>query len=353
MHLTYVRGDDLRRMTLSPDDGVRVAMKRMNEAGRTFVVLVEDGRLAGAVSDGDIRRHLADGGEIDGPVHLAANRTPVTLPPSSTSADVRQFMIRRSLDYLPLVQDDQLDALCILETLARPNDLTAVILAGGLGTRLAPLTDDCPKPLLPLGDQPILSHILDHLRDHGVHRFVFSVSYLSERIVDYYDDGSRWDCFVEYVHENKRLGTGGPLSLVPTESLSDPFLVMNGDVLNDLDVGALVETHMTNGWDATMAVRSHTYTVPYGVVKARPDGVFTEVSEKPVLNFQINGGMYMLSKSALEVIPNDEFYDMPTLFQDLPQHGLRGGVYSHAGRWVDIGNHAEYARAQEIFEGSL
>lgn len=352
MHLTHLRGDDLARMTVSPDDSVRFAMKRMNESGRTLLVLVEDGRLVGVLSDGDIRRHLADGGEIDGPVRQAANATPVTRPPGGTSSEVRQFMVRRGLDYLPLVEDDRIDALCVLEALARPNDLTAVILAGGLGTRLAPLTDDCPKPLLPLGDKPILSHILDHLRDHGIHRFVFSVSYLSEMIVDYYDDGSRLNSFIEYVHEDKRLGTAGPLSLVPLESLSDPFLVMNGDVLNDLDVGALVETHLANKWDATMAVRSHTYTVPYGVVESRTDGTFTGVSEKPLLNFQINGGMYMLSKSALQVIPHNEFYDMPTLFEELPKHGLRGGIFAHQGQWIDIGSHAEYARAQKIFEGS-
>jgi dTDP-glucose pyrophosphorylase len=353
MHLTYLRGENLNRLTVAPSDDIRSAMTRMNDIGRTFVVMVEGGRLEGVIADGDIRRHLAGGGAIDGPAAAASNRKPSTLPSSSTPDEVRSLMINRGLDYLPLVEGEYIRALVVLEHVARANDLSAVILAGGLGKRLTPLTDACPKPLLPLGDKPILSHILDHLREHGIHRFVFSVSHLSEMIVDYYDNGSRWDSFIEYVHENKRLGTAGPLSLVPTESLSDPFLVMNGDVLNDIDVGAMLETHVSNGWDATMAVRHYSYTVPYGVVQSAPDGSFSEVSEKPVLNFQVNGGMYLLSKSALRIIPKDHFYDMPTLFADLDKAGLRGGVYVHSGRWIDIGSHAEYARARQIFEGAV
>jgi dTDP-glucose pyrophosphorylase len=353
MHLTYLRGENLSRLTVAPSDDIRAAMERMNDIGRTFVVMVEHGRLEGVIADGDIRRHLAGGGRIDGPAAEASNRTPITLPSSSTTDEVRSLMIRRGLEYLPLLEGDQLRALVILENVARSNDLSAVILAGGLGSRLTPLTDTCPKPLLPLGDKPILSHILDHLRDHGIHRFVFSVGYLSEMIVDHYDDGSRRDSFIEYVHENKRLGTAGPLSLIPVESLSDPFLVMNGDVLNDIDVGAMLETHVSNGWDATMAVRHYSYAVPYGVVQSAPDGSFIEVAEKPVLNFQVNGGMYLLSKSALRIIPKDHFYDMPTLFEDLSKAGLRGGVYVHTGRWIDIGSQAEYARARQIFEGTV
>lgn len=351
MHLTYLRGEELARLTVAPADDIRVAMTRMNTSGRTFVVVVDDGRLTGVVADGDIRRHLAGGGAIDGPVTAAANPTPLTLPGASTTAEVSSLMIRRGLEYLPLVEDDRLQALVVLEHVARSNDLSAVVLAGGLGKRLAPLTDTCPKPLLPLGGKPILSHIVDHLRTHGIHRYVFSVSYLAEMIVDFYDNGSRWDSFIEYVRENKRLGTAGPLGLVPIESLSDPFLVTNGDVLNDIDVGALLETHVSNGWDATMVVRQHSYSVPYGVVQSSPDGTFTEVAEKPVLNFQINGGMYLLSKAALKIIPADHYYDMTTLFEDLTAAGLRGGVYIHNGRWIDIGDAGEYARARQIFEG--
>jgi NDP-sugar pyrophosphorylase family protein len=259
-------------------------------------------------------------------------------------------MARRGLEYLPLVDGDAVDALCVLERLPRASDLSAVVMAGGLGTRLAPLTDSCPKPLLPLGGKPILSHILDHLRSQGIHRFVFTVNYRSNMIVDHYDDGSRWDCFIDYVSETQRLGTGGALSLLDPESLSDPFLCINGDVLNDLDVDALRDTHVSNGWDATMVVRRYSHTVPYGVVEIGPDGRFHGISEKPVSSYDVNAGIYMLSHAALSVVPRDQFYDLPDAFRDLDAAGLRCGTFVHPGRWIDIGTTSEYNRAKAIFD---
>lgn len=350
MRLISLRGDARAAQSVGLDDDLRAAMQRMNESGRTLVLVVDDDRLHGVIADGDIRRHLARGGIVDEPVKAAVNREPITLSHDTPLHEIRAFMLRRGLAYLPLLDGGKVTALCILEHAPRTTDMSAVILAGGLGTRLAPLTDQYPKPLLPLGGQPILSHILDHLRDQGIHRFVLSVNYLSNMIVDYYDDGSRWDCFIDYVHESQRLGTGGPLSLVDAEALSDPFLCLNGDVLNDVDVWALRDTHEFHGWDATMVVRDYHFTVPYGVVDTEHAGDFRELREKPVQSFQINAGIYMLSKRALQVVPPNQFYDLPSLFADLPNHGLRGGTYDHAGRWIDIGTRSEYERARAIFE---
>lgn len=352
MRLTTFRGDERAAFSLGPDDTVQLAMQKMNETGRTLVLVTVGERLIGVLADGDIRRHLARGGTVDDPIDVVVNRTPITLDHDTSTTEVRAFMARRGIEYLPLVDDDVVSALCVLERAPRSTDLSAVVLVGGLGTRLAPLTDDCPKPLLPLGGKPILSHIIEHLLDQGVHRFVFSVNYLSNMIVDYYDDGSRWDCFIDYVHETQRLGTGGSLSLVDPEALSDPFLCLNGDVLNDIDVGALRDTHVSRGWDATMVVRDFHYTVPYGVVETEDGGDFVQVSEKPVQSFLINAGIYMLSKSVLKVVPENQFYDLPNLFADLPAFDLRGGAYTHTGRWIDIGTTSEYNRARAIFDES-
>lgn len=351
MRLITLRGEARTAMSVRCDDELRDAMRIMNETGRTLVLVVGDGSvLNGVISDGDIRRHLAREGSVEEKISTAMNTTPVTLPLGTDSSEVRAFMMRRGLEYLPLVDGAHVTALAILEHAPRSTDLCAIILAGGLGTRLSPLTDDCPKPLLPLGDRPILTHILDHLRGQGVHRFVMSLNHLSNMIVDQYGDGSRWDCFIDYLHEEQRLGTGGPLSLADVDALSDPFLVVNGDVLNDIDVSALRDHHVTHGWDATMVVRNYHYTVPYGVVDTEDGGRFRQVREKPVQSFLINAGIYMLSKSALDVIPKNEFYDLPSLFVDLPAHGLSGGTYTHEGRWIDIGTMGEYERAKSIFE---
>ena len=352
MRLVTLRGADRRSLTVSCHESLRAAMQVMNESGRTLILVTTGDRLEGVIADGDVRRYLARGGSVDEPVAAALNRAPITLPQDTPTDEVRAFMVRRGLDYLPLMDGAEVAALCVLEITARSTDLSAVILAGGVGSRLAPLTDSCPKPLLRLGSKPVLGHLIDHLRDNGVSRFVLAVNYLSHMIVDHFDDGSRMNAFIEYVHETKRLGTGGSLGLVDPHALSDPFLCLNGDVVTDVDVQALLTTHVTNEWDATMVVHSHTLPVPYGVVESGEDGRFLQIVEKPVLPFQINAGVYMLSKSVLAVVPKDELYDMPTLFDDLQARGLRAGTYAHHGRWIDIGTVSEFRRAQLIFEGT-
>jgi dTDP-glucose pyrophosphorylase len=351
VRLRSLRGDELAAITVESGADLQSAMQKMNNNGWTFVLVVDDDRLIGVLADGDIRRHLAQGGGVDDGVTAAINAQPVTLPHDTPMSEVRSFMMRRGFEYLPTVDGVTIDALCILERAPRASELTAVILAGGLGSRLAPLTDDCPKPLLPLGDRPILTHIIEQLRSQGVTRFVLAVNHLSNMIVDYYDDGSRLDCFIDYVHETKRLGTGGPLGLVDAATLSDPFLCLNGDVLNDLDVGALRDAHLAQEWDATMVVRDFHYTVPYGVVETGDNGEMLSIHEKPTQSFQISAGIYMLSKSVLTAVPPNEEYDMPTLFDDVRRSGMRTGVHTHQGRWIDIGSMADYDRAKRIIEG--
>jgi NDP-sugar pyrophosphorylase family protein len=314
-------------------------------------LLVTSGdRFAGVLADGDIRRYLADGGSADDPIDCAVNQDPTTLDVSTALSEVRAFMARRGFEYMPLTDDGRAVALCILDRAPPATELTALIMAVGLGTRLSPLTDDCPKPLLPLGGKPILSHILKHLQSQGVHRYVFSVGYLGHMIVDHYEDGTAWDFSIDYVHEDRRLGTGGPLSLLDPETISDPFLCMNADVLNDIDIGALRATHEANGWDATMVVCEYTNAIPYGVVDADQHGRFVGIREKPVQTFRINAGAYMLSNSVLSLVPKDSFYDLPTLFSDLGAHGAQCGTYVHHGRWIDIGTTREYDRAKAIFD---
>lgn len=350
MRLVTIHGADLEQLRVRVGDPMQIAMQRMNETGRTFLLVNgEAGELAGVLADGDIRRFLANGGATSAPVDQAINATPITLDASVPLAEVRAFMSRRGLEYLPLTDEGRALTLCILDRAPQTTDLSAVIIAGGLGRRLSPLTDDCPKPLLPLGSKPILSHILDHLVGQGIHQYVFSVSYLKHMIIDQYDDGASLGVTIDYVHETQRLGTGGPLSLIDPETLSDPFLCMNADVLSDIDIGALQATHENNSWDATMVVRQFTDTIPYGVIDADSEGRFAGMQEKPLRSYLVNAGAYMLSKSVLSYVPPGKFYDLPVLFEDLTADSRSCGTYLHQGRWIDVGNPREYERAQTIF----
>ncbi len=353
MKLVTYTGAELHEICVREDFSLRKTMEVMSVAGLRLVpVLTAAGGFAGVVADGDLRRYVAQQGDLDDPVGRATNRNAHVTEPGQSGAEVRSMMHRRGVESLPVVQDGQLEALHVLWVSSSPQELTAVIMAGGLGSRLAPMTDTCPKPLLAIGGKPILTHIIRHLRDQGVSRFILSVNYLSEMIEDHYGDGSDLNVSIEYIHETKRMGTGGALSLIDPGTLSDPFLCLNGDILNDLDVAALREAHDQNGWDATMVVREHSYTVPYGVVKTTEAGDFQEAEEKPTMYFHINAGIYMVSKPALSLVPGGVFYDLPTLFTDLNTKAMRGGTYRHTGRWIDIGNVADFHRAKSIYEGN-
>lgn len=351
MRLISHTGAALAAATARSDQSVREAMRIMSRAGLRFLPVVDaDGRFVGGAADGDIRRYLAGEGSLDDPIIRACNLRPKTITQPLGPAALRAQMRKMGVEQVPQLDGDRLVALHVLSLLADVTQMTAVIMAGGLGSRLAPLTDNCPKPLLRVGDRPMLTHIIEHLRDQGVQRFVLSLNYLSGMIIDHYGDGADLGVTIDYVHETMRMGTGGALGLIDPMLLSDPFLVLNGDLLNDLDVSALREAHSLGGWDATMVVRQHHYTIPYGVVRSGSGGEFIAAEEKPTFDYRINAGMYLLSKSVLPVVPKMTFYDLPTLFADLAGHGLRGGTHVHPGRWIDIGNLADYDRAQSIFE---
>lgn len=354
MRLAMYHGRDLAHLCVRETQTLRETMAAMSKAGlRLAPIISADGnRFVGVAADGDLRRYLGQGGDLDAAVALAANRNPIVLDQEMSAIEVRTLMQRRGIEYLPRVRDGRLEALYVLWAASGPQELTAVIMAGGLGSRLAPLTDNCPKPLLDLAGKPILTHIIEHLRNQGISRFVLSVNYLSDMIVDYYGDGSALDVTIEYVHETMRMGTGGALGLIDNAALSDPFMVLNGDILNNVDINALRDQHQLMSWDATMVVRDFHYTVPYGVVKTDEAGLFRGSEEKPQVAFHINAGIYMLSKSVLSVVPRNIFYDLPTLFHDLQERGMRAGTHTHEGRWIDIGNIAEYNRAQKIYEGT-
>jgi dTDP-glucose pyrophosphorylase len=353
MKLREYRDDALRRITVQTDETVRAAMARMNAAGlRLLPVCDRDGLFAGVLADGDLRRFLAGGGDADARVVQALNATPRIIDSEMDDHDVRSVMLRRGVEYLPLVMEGRIRALYSLWLSASAQELTAVIMAGGLGQRLAPLTETCPKPLLDVGGKPILSRIIDHLRDQGISRFILSLNYLGDMIVDHFGDGSGHDVQISYVRETSRLGTGGALSLLDENELSDPFLCLNGDLLNDLDVTELLDEHQRRGWEATMVTRMHGYTVPYGVVQVGEGNVFLGSQEKPTMQFPINAGIYMLSKRVVSYVPRNTFYDAPTLFSELIAKGHKVGTFNHTGRWIDIGNIAELTRARKIFEES-
>lgn len=351
MRIVTLAATELGQATAGVDTTIREAMVKMSDAGLRHICVTDDaGRLLALVADGDLRRYFAAGGELEDPLVRAGNPSPTTLSETLSHVALREWMLARNVEAAPQVVDGRLVALHTIRLVDTTSALSAVVMAGGLGSRLAPLTDKCPKPLITVGREPILTHIINHLRAQGVRRFVLPVNYLAGMIMDQYGDGSDLGVQIDYVQETRRMGTGGALSLINPGLLSDPFVVMNGDILNDVDVNGILAHHRTMGLDGTMVVREHHYTIPYGVVRVA-NNQFVGADEKPTYNYLINAGIYLLSKSVLALVPRDTFYDLPSMFDDMREAGLRGGVFNHGGRWIDIGNLADLERARSIFEG--
>ncbi|MEB2345939.1 MAG: sugar phosphate nucleotidyltransferase [Deltaproteobacteria bacterium] len=225
--------------------------------------------------------------------------------------------------------------------------MRAVILAGGRGTRLAPYTVAFPKPLMPLGDIPILEVVVRQLRHYGFHRITLAVGHLAELLRAFFGDGSRFGVAIDYSLEEGPLGTAGPLRLIP--DLEDDFLVMNGDLLTDLDYGALLGEHRKQGNAATIGTYAREVRIDLGVIETASDGRIVEYREKPILPYTVSMGVYALSRRVLTLLPEGAF-DVPDLLRELMRRGERVMSFPFAGHWLDIGRQDDYARAQETFE---
>jgi dTDP-glucose pyrophosphorylase len=310
------------------------------------LVLGPGSELVGMLTDGDVRRALLRGIGMDATVEKAMNANPMTAPVGSLPDWLRGEMRRNSIRHLPL-----LDSTGRVVDLATLNDLTGmtrrdnwiVLMAGGLGSRLSPLTDNCPKPMLKIGDKPLLETILEKFIEDGFYRFFISVNYLAEVVKSHFGDGSRWHVEIVYLHETERLGTAGALSLLPGTP-EQPLLVMNGDVLTKVNFHQLLDFHESHAAAATMCVREYEFQVPYGVVTTDAHRIVS-IDEKPVQQFFVNAGIYAIAPEMLSRIPAKQFFDMPTLFSEAINAGQETAVFPLREYWMDIGHVADLHRA--------
>jgi dTDP-glucose pyrophosphorylase len=338
-----------RKALLPADSTVQQAIRCLDQTSLQIVLVTSpDGALFGTLTDGDIRRGLLRGLNLDSPVEGIVHREPLVVPPQWGRDTVLQLMQANKIHQLPVV-DEQRRVVGLhlwdelLAPARRPNVM--VIMAGGRGTRLLPHTEHCPKPLLPVGGKPMLAHIIERAKAEGFFRFVIAVHYLGEMIERHFGDGSRWQIQIEYLREQTPLGTAGALSLLQPRP-DEPFIVSNGDVLTDIRYGELLDFHCRHHAAATMAVRLHEWQHPFGVVKTRGVDI-VGFEEKPVSRSHINAGIYVLQPDALDALVQDEPCDMPTLFARLQSRPSRTIVYPMHEPWLDVGRPDDLARARE------
>lgn len=324
------------------------AIQRLNDVAIKIVLIVrDDGVLQGTISDGDIRRGLLRGLTLASPIADVLRRNPLVVPEGMSRELVVQMMTANKIQQIPVVDADSRPVGLHLwsdmsEPARRPNLL--VIMAGGLGTRLRPHTEDCPKPMLHVAGKPMLEHIIERAKGEGFDHFVLAIHYLGHMIEEYFGDGSAWQVHIEYVREEAPLGTAGALALLrPRPTL--PLVVSNGDVLTDIRYGELLDFHCRHAAGATMAVRLHEWQLPFGVVRTRGVDI-VGFEEKPISRSRINAGVYVLSAESLDAFQAGEHCTMPALFERLQERSVRTVVYPMHEPWIDAGDIHDLQRAQ-------
>ena len=342
-----------RKALLDCGADVTTAAEVLTSSSMRIVLVVDkENRLLGTITDGDIRRALMAGSAMSSLATSVMQKNPIAVNQGDSGRKALQIMREKDLLHLPVL--DAKGVVVGLETVRdllfkeqRPNPV--LLMAGGFGKRLYPLTREVPKPLLPVGEKPILQTILEQLAEGGFSQFFLAVHYRSEQVRAHFGDGSNWGVRIEYLEERQPLGTAGALSLLDRTMIDAPLLMMNGDLLTRLDFGQLVDYHSEHGGLATMCVREYDFQIPYGVVHGDGDQV-TDIIEKPVQKFFVNAGIYILEPELLGQCRPDEAIDMPDLLRQVVNDGRKVSMFPIHEYWLDIGRMEEYERAQ--VEGS-
>lgn len=337
---------------VQPARSILEVMRLIDASSLQIGLVVDDeNRLLGTVTDGDIRRGLLRGVKLESPVEQIMHRTPLVASPSEPLTSRRGKMRVKQIRHLPLLDtQNRVVGLDTLESLENSRyDNWVVLMAGGRGVRLRPLTDERPKPMLEVGGRPILETILERFISHGFWRFFISINYRGDLIEKHFEDGARWGATISYLREEQQLGTAGALGLLP-ERPSAPVVAMNGDLLTSVHLGQMLDFHEKERPWATMAVRQYDFQVPYGVVRIDNQRL-VGFDEKPVHCFFVNAGIYILDPQALALLPPGEPCDMPTLFQSITSQGHQAMVFPIREYWTDIGQLDDFKRAQDDFDG--
>lgn len=315
---------------------------------KVLFVLDSNRVLVGSITDGDVRRAVLRGFKPDDSNATIMNPSPIIFKVGGSKHKLLSIFETSHVSLIPIVDEERrvIDIVSNEQTYeTRWRDIVVVVMAGGLGKRLKPLTDKVPKPMLKIGGVPILHRSLEHFKYLGFENFIFSLNYKGSIIKEYFRGGESFGVNISYVEESSPMGTGGSLGLINRAELSDNFLVVNGDVLTKLDFRKMLDFHCGECAAATMGVREFTVDIPYGVVKSE-DGIFSELIEKPSKTYFINAGIYGLNTTVLSRIKSGDFFDLPDLFPILRKSRKKCVIFPISETWRDIGSPEEYRKAQ-------
>lgn len=336
---------------ISPSTLIRKALETIDQGAMKIALIVDEKQiLIGTLSDGDIRRGLLSGLGMEDSIETIYNRKPTVCRLNDPKEKVIQTAVSRRVYQIPLVDDlgrvvklAEIDHLIKKEKL--PNQV--VIMAGGMGKRLMPLTEHTPKPMLKVGGRPILETLISRLQQQGFSEILISINYKGEQIKDYFGDGRMMGVSIRYIEEEKPMGTAGALGIMEEEP-RHPVLVMNGDILTNVNFENLIDFHYKSKADATMCIREYGLEVPYGVVRLNENNIIA-IEEKPVQQFYVNAGIYVLNPEVIKTIKPGSAIDMTQIFEKLVQQNSVTVSFPIREFWMDIGKLEDYNRANNEY----
>lgn len=343
-----------RDILIPPNTSLEETISVIDKGALKMALVVDEHeQLLGIVSDGDIRRALIAHKTMETPICEVMNVKPLTAKSATNKRKLLDLMHSKGLLSVPIVNNGVLVGLETLQKITqKPSfDNPVFLMAGGFGTRLRPLTDNCPKPLLKLGEKPILETILESFIACGFHQFYISTHYLPEAIQSHFGDGRKWDVDIHYIHEEAPLGTGGSLGLLPKDLPDLPIIMMNGDVLTKIDFAQLLAYHNEENPFCTVCVREDEYQIPYGVIEAEGNKI-TNLVEKPTQKYFINAGVYVVSKELVNQVENQQRIDMTDLIESAIKRDDFIAMFPVHEYWLDIGKMVDFYQAQkDVMQG--
>lgn len=342
--------DDWKKTVVDERASVRDVLKALDRGSNRIVLVVDDKyKLAGTVTDGDVRRGLLGNLEMHDPVGVISNKSPFSICSNLSKEEKIDILKKNHILAIPVVDNSyKLVGLESLSDLMRPSPKKnpVCIMAGGFGLRLGALTDNCPKPMLPVGETPLLERIVLRFIENGFTEFYITTHFMPEVIKNHFGDGSQWGVNIKYIHESSPLGTGGAIGLLANYIGDEPVIVINGDVLTDISFDNLIRHHEESGDAITICAREREFAISYGVVN-EVDAKVCSLEEKPIYRYKINLGIYVFDKSVVESAVGLNRIDMPSILEKNIALGAKVGCYEDSSYWLDIGQLEDYEKAQK------
>ncbi|WP_195962670.1 nucleotidyltransferase family protein [Clostridium tyrobutyricum] len=334
----------LKNLFSKENSSIKSILSVLDKGAKGIAFIIDDtDKLIGTITDGDVRRAILSGANLQDDISNIVHRNPVCISCDTNREKIRDIFIKKAVKVIPVVDGENrvVDLISINDILLpEGKENPVIIMAGGLGTRLKDLTKEVPKPMLKVGHNPILQHIIANFKQYGYNKILISVNYKSEIIENYFQDGLAYGVKIEYIKENKRLGTAGGIKLAE-DYIDKPFFVINGDIFTNLNVENMMKFHVKNKFDITVGTRKHSFQIPYGVIETE-NNYIKHIKEKPKIEYLINAGVYCLNPNLISLIPDNKYFEITDLIDICIKNGAKVGSYEITDYWMDIGRMEDY-----------